>query len=190
MLLEFVDGTPCDIDGKKRSTTVKILCGSSLSFVSISEDETCHYKLVIESPSLCVIPGDAIIFTLLSSRLAYDFILYDSILSRKGFMPPEEKTNILSITPVGETATNANMFKDNNQRTQIRMEDNRKNLRENRDPRLSNKQVPLQMAPSSEQVQTVLKYINEVKRKEKKENEMQKAKDQQFRYVGQPPVQM
>lgn len=51
--LEFVDGTPCDLDNVNRSAVVDLYCGNKNRFVGIWEDSTCHYHVQAELSVLC-----------------------------------------------------------------------------------------------------------------------------------------
>lgn len=53
--MEYTGGTECDLTGRLRSTTVHFICGDAGTdqFVSVKEDRSCHYKVVIATPRLC-----------------------------------------------------------------------------------------------------------------------------------------
>lgn len=55
--MEYQEGTPCDLVNTPRSTTIQYICGNMDSIVSIVEDRTCHYHLVISSLHLCKHPS-------------------------------------------------------------------------------------------------------------------------------------
>ena len=56
--LEYTNGTQCDLTGELRATTVQFVCGEAADqFVSIKEDRSCHYKVVISTPRLCRHPA-------------------------------------------------------------------------------------------------------------------------------------
>ena len=80
--LEFTGGTVCDLHGSNRSTTVDIFCGPALVFASVVEDATCHYRIVIESPSACMLPG---------------------------FLPPKENTTVIFMQPLHDAVSNHKM---------------------------------------------------------------------------------
>jgi len=51
--VEFQDGTLCDLTNTKRQTTVQIKCGVENKILSIVEDHSCHYVLIISVAALC-----------------------------------------------------------------------------------------------------------------------------------------
>ena len=53
--LEYSDGTECDIEELKRSTTVELFCSTSGKdeIVNIVEDRTCHYHMQVGIVALC-----------------------------------------------------------------------------------------------------------------------------------------
>mmetsp|Transcript_38178 Transcript_38178/g.88055 ORF Transcript_38178/g.88055 Transcript_38178/m.88055 type:complete len:248 (+) Transcript_38178:3-746(+) len=55
--LEYQDGTVCELTKQQRASTVQFLCGSTDTIVSVVEDHTCHYKVVITTPTLCKHPA-------------------------------------------------------------------------------------------------------------------------------------
>ena len=54
--LEYAHGTKCDLSGQQRATSVQLLCGGADAIVSVVEDHTCHYRLVVTTPHLCKHP--------------------------------------------------------------------------------------------------------------------------------------
>lgn len=54
--LEFVDGTPCDLDNVNRSTIVELYCGAVNAITSLREDSTCKYRIKVEMSILCSLP--------------------------------------------------------------------------------------------------------------------------------------
>lgn len=57
LLLEFVNGTACDIKDTMRESTVEISCGPRDLMKDIKEDRTCHYIVYVESPVICKVPS-------------------------------------------------------------------------------------------------------------------------------------
>jgi hypothetical protein len=57
LLLEFTNGTRCDVKDTMRSSTVEIACGPRDLIKDIKEDRTCHYIVYVESPMICKIPS-------------------------------------------------------------------------------------------------------------------------------------
>lgn len=56
--MEYPGGTECDLTGRQRSTTVHFVCGEGTDqFISVKEDRSCHYKVVIATPRLCKHPA-------------------------------------------------------------------------------------------------------------------------------------
>ena len=55
--LEYVGGTPCDLTNTPRSTTVQFKCGPNDAILSIVEDHTCHYRVVVTTSYLCKHPA-------------------------------------------------------------------------------------------------------------------------------------
>jgi hypothetical protein len=55
--MEYSDGTSCDLVNTPRSTTIEYVCGNTDSIISIIEDRTCHYKMIISSIHLCKHPS-------------------------------------------------------------------------------------------------------------------------------------
>lgn len=57
--MEYPGGTECDLTGQRRSTTVHFICGDAGidQFVSVKEDRSCHYRVVIATPRLCKHPA-------------------------------------------------------------------------------------------------------------------------------------
>eukprot|EP01103_Thecamoeba_quadrilineata_P012329 TRINITY_DN3151_c0_g1_i2.p1 TRINITY_DN3151_c0_g1~~TRINITY_DN3151_c0_g1_i2.p1 ORF type:complete len:327 (-),score=50.27 TRINITY_DN3151_c0_g1_i2:48-995(-) len=55
----FTDGTACDLTGKKRSTSVRYVCGDGdVTYLSgVDEPSTCHYLVTISTPLLCQLPS-------------------------------------------------------------------------------------------------------------------------------------
>mmetsp|Transcript_18304 Transcript_18304/g.24145 ORF Transcript_18304/g.24145 Transcript_18304/m.24145 type:complete len:443 (+) Transcript_18304:126-1454(+) len=51
--LEFEGGTLCGLTSQKRSTTVQLKCGPEEKILSIVEDHTCHYVMVVSTTVLC-----------------------------------------------------------------------------------------------------------------------------------------
>eukprot|EP01038_Epipyxis_sp_PR26KG_P014827 gene14827-19920_t len=43
LVIEFNNGTPCDLDHVNRSTIVELHCGQNVEIMNILEDSTCHY---------------------------------------------------------------------------------------------------------------------------------------------------
>lgn len=57
---EYTEGTECDLTGKKRHTTVTLLCMSTIGFVEIvgiEESVSCGYSVTISLPALCSLAG-------------------------------------------------------------------------------------------------------------------------------------
>ncbi|CAM9104501.1 unnamed protein product [Ectocarpus fasciculatus] len=57
IILEFTRGTECDLTGVLRSTTVHLKCGSVQEVREVTEDRTCHYRVLAVSPLLCSHPA-------------------------------------------------------------------------------------------------------------------------------------
>jgi protein OS-9 len=59
--MEYTGGTECDLTGRQRSTTVQFVCGDQGidQFISVKEDRSCHYRVVIATPRLCRHPAFA-----------------------------------------------------------------------------------------------------------------------------------
>lgn len=57
LVLEFVNGTECDIKNTFRATTAEIVCGANNLIYEIIEDKTCHYRFKIMSTAFCDIPS-------------------------------------------------------------------------------------------------------------------------------------
>ncbi|CAM9328576.1 unnamed protein product [Ectocarpus sp. 4 AP-2014] len=57
IILEFTGGTECDLTGVLRSTTVHLKCGSVQEVREVTEDHTCHYRVLAISPLLCSHPA-------------------------------------------------------------------------------------------------------------------------------------
>ncbi len=57
--MEYTGGTECDLTGRQRSSTVVFVCGDAGTdqFVSVKEDRSCHYRVVIATPRLCRHPA-------------------------------------------------------------------------------------------------------------------------------------
>eukprot|EP00795_Rhopilema_esculentum_P014393 gene14393-5444_t len=55
---KYVNGSVCDLVGKKRETTVKFFCNEDMvnAVVSVDEPETCVYTINVQSKSLCTLP--------------------------------------------------------------------------------------------------------------------------------------
>lgn len=51
--IQFTGGTECDLTGVLRSTTVHLKCGSVQEVREVTEDRTCHYRVLAISPLLC-----------------------------------------------------------------------------------------------------------------------------------------
>lgn len=51
--VELSTGTECDLNGKKRATTVEFLCSESNRLISVVEDHTCHYRMRVSLSALC-----------------------------------------------------------------------------------------------------------------------------------------
>lgn len=56
LIIEFTDGTPCDLDHVNRSTVVEMYCGKANNLVSIREASTCNYRVRAELTLLCTLP--------------------------------------------------------------------------------------------------------------------------------------
>ena len=55
ILLEFTNGSPCDIvKNQNRSSTVEVSCGIRDAIIDITEDSTCHYYIKATSRVLCL----------------------------------------------------------------------------------------------------------------------------------------
>lgn len=56
--MEYTGGTECDLTGQRRATTVHFVCGEGGDqFVSVKEDRSCHYRVVISTFRLCRHPA-------------------------------------------------------------------------------------------------------------------------------------
>lgn len=57
--MEYPGGTECDLTRQQRSTTVHFVCGEGGTdqLVSVKEDRSCHYKVVVATPRLCQHPA-------------------------------------------------------------------------------------------------------------------------------------
>ena len=55
IVLEFENGTKCDIESMDRSTSVHISCGARDAIIDVVEDRTCHYNVKVTSPVICLL---------------------------------------------------------------------------------------------------------------------------------------
>jgi hypothetical protein len=60
VLLDYSNGTACDLKDATRSSRVELICGAGLGYqiiaiIDIIEDSTCHYLFKVSVPSLCEI---------------------------------------------------------------------------------------------------------------------------------------
>lgn len=57
--MEYSGGTECDLTGRLRATSVHFVCGEGGvdQFLSVKEDRSCHYRVVIATPRLCRHPA-------------------------------------------------------------------------------------------------------------------------------------
>lgn len=58
-LQKYSDGHDCGITGAKRSTDVYFICKGQDSLnelISVKEDRTCHYNIIVNTPLLCSHP--------------------------------------------------------------------------------------------------------------------------------------
>ena len=81
--LEYSDGTECDIEDLKRSTTVELFCSTSGKdeIVNIVEDRTCHYHMQVGIAALCSVPKFEPIIT---KSVILDFVSLDAKEVKEG----------------------------------------------------------------------------------------------------------
>uniref|UniRef100_A0A7S2DT72 MRH domain-containing protein n=1 Tax=Octactis speculum TaxID=3111310 RepID=A0A7S2DT72_9STRA len=53
MEFEYTDGTTCELTQAPRGSSIQMICGAGDAILSVVEDYTCHYKVIISTTALC-----------------------------------------------------------------------------------------------------------------------------------------